>query len=134
MLGQFILTCSAVVLGICGATTLFAPEELARLFDPAASPAISDVIQLSGSGLLGFALLNWLSRRNRIGGIYALPLALGNLLLFTTAALSLGKAVAAGRVPMSSLLLCALLSALAVSFAWLVFAHDPTSGDASRRP
>jgi hypothetical protein len=69
MPGRLILTFSAIVLFIGGGATLFAPDELARALGPSASRGLAVIIQLAGSGLLGFALTNWMSRRNRIGGI-----------------------------------------------------------------
>ena len=125
MPGRLILTFSAIVLFMAGGATLFAPDELARALDPSASRGLAAIIQLVGSGLLGFALMNWMSRRNRIGGIYARPLGMGNLLLFATAALTLGKAAAAAKLPAASFGVCGVLTALAASFAWLVFAYDP---------
>ena len=127
MPGRLILTFSAIVLFIAGGATLFAPDELARAMDPSASQGLAVVIQLVGSGFLGFALTDWMSRRNRIGGIYARPLGMGNLLLFATAALTLARALAAEKLPAAGIGACAILAALAASFAWLVFAHDPIS-------
>ena len=127
MPGHVILTLSAIVLFIAGGATLFAPEELARALDPSASRGLAVIIQLVGSGFLGFALINWMSRRNKIGGIYARPLGMGNLLLFATAALTLGKAAMAESLPLAAIGVCAVLAVLAASFAWLVFAHDPVS-------
>ena len=127
MPGRLILSFSAIVLFIAGGATLFAPDELARAIDPAASRSLSVIVQLLGSGFLGFALINWMSRRNRIGGIYARPLGMGNLLLFATAALTLGKATAAWNHSAVGIGLCVILAILAASFAWLVFAYDPVS-------
>jgi len=126
MPGRLILTASAIVLGVFGAVALFAPDELSPIFG-APSTALSTAIQLIGSGFLGFAGLNWMSRGNRIGGIYARPLGIGNLMLFTTAALTVGRAATTGQIPSASLGLCAVLGLLAASFAWLVFLHDPLS-------
>lgn len=127
MPGRLILTSSAIVLFVVGGASLFAPDELARALDPSASRALAVIIQLVGSGFLGFALINWMSRRNRIGGIYARPLGMGNLMLFATAALTLGRATAAEKFPASGIGVCAVLTGLAASFAWLVFAYDPVS-------
>lgn len=66
-----------------------------------------------------------MSRKNRIGGIYARPIGLGNLLFFASAALALGKAWSAGTLPATSLPVCVTFSVLAVGFAWLVFVYDP---------
>lgn len=125
MRSRVILSLSAAVLAVLGAATLFAPYELAKAVDAGASPSSAAMIQVAGSGLLAFAILNWMSRGNRIGGIYSRPLAVGNLLLFTSASLSIGKAVAASSLPVISLLVCAVLGGLAASFAWLTFVHDP---------
>lgn len=127
MPGRLILSFSAIVLFIAGGATLFAPDELARAIDPSASHSASVIVQLLGSGFLGFALVNWMSRRNRIGGIYARPLGMGNLLLFATAALTLGKGAVAENLPAAGIGLCLVPALVAGSFAWLVFAHDPVS-------
>jgi hypothetical protein len=134
MAGRFILTLSAVALFIGGGACLFAPDELARLLDPTTARGLPVAIQLLGGSFLGFALMNWMSRRNRIGGIYARPLGIGNLLLFTTGALTLGKAVSAGSLPAAAEAVCALFAAIAASFAWLVFVHDPLSDQAAKIP
>ena len=133
MSGRIILTLSAVILFVAGGLALFAPAELARALDPAGSRGVQIIIQLLGSGFLGFALINWMSRRNRIGGIYSRPLGMGNLLLFATAALTLGKAATAESLPVTAIGVCAVLAVLAASFAWLVFAHDPLS-EVSTKP
>ena len=132
MLGRVILTLSAFALFISGAAALFAPDEVARLVDPAASSALPVAIQLIGGSQLGFALLNWMSRRNRIGGIYARPIGLGNLMLFTTSALTLGKAASVGHLPVALIGAGAVFGVLAASFAWLIFAHDPVSEAAAK--
>jgi hypothetical protein len=125
MQGRIILTLSGFVLFIGGGAALFAPQELARLVDPAASDGMPLAIQLVGCALLGFASLNWMSRRNRIGGIYARPIGIGNLVLFATGALAIGKHAAAREPSIGLVALCGVFAALAASFAWLVFAHDP---------
>lgn len=125
MPGRLILTLSAAVLFLAGGSALFAAEELALAFDPAPSRGEPIAVQLVGSGFLGFALLNWMSRRNRIGGIYARPLALGNMTVFLTAALTLGKAATTEDIPAAAVGLCAVFAFLAASFAWLIIAHDP---------
>jgi hypothetical protein len=123
--GRSILTLSAIVLFIAGGAALFAADEATRLLDPAPSRAMPLMVQLAGSGLLGFAALDWMSRGNRIGGIYARPIGIGNLLLFLTAALSLGKPAIFGGLPPAVAVIAAVFALLAVSFAWLVFVHDP---------
>lgn len=132
MPGRVILTLSASALFISGMATLFAPDEIARLLDPVSPSSLAVVIQLFGGSLLGFALLNWMSRRNRIGGIYARPIGLGNLMFFATAALTLVKAASRGHLPFVLMGAGAVFGVLAASFAWLVFAHDPVSESAAK--
>jgi hypothetical protein len=129
MHGRIILSFSAVVLFVGGGAAMFAPQELAPLIGLDASRGLPMAIQLIGSGLLGFAVVNWMSRRNRIGGIYARPIAMGNLLFFTTGALTIGKATTERHVAIGLIVLCAVFALFAVSFAWLAFAHDPLSGE-----
>jgi hypothetical protein len=125
MHGRLILTLSALILFAVGAAALFAADELARLFDAGSSKGLALAIQLAGCGLLGFAALNWMSRGIRIGGIYARPIGIGNLLLFTTTSLTVGKAALAGTLPIVVTAVGVILALLAIAFAWLVFVHDP---------
>ena len=127
MPGRFILTFGAITLFVVGGAALFGPDEISHSFDPAASRGMVIAIQLFGGSLMGFAIMDWMGRKNRIGGIYARPLGLGNLVLFTTAALTLGKASAAGHLPTWTAGICALFAILAISFGWLVFGHDPVA-------
>lgn len=62
MSGRLILTLSAGVLFLCGGAGLFAADEVGRILAPAPSPTIPVVVQLAASGLLGFSMLNWMSR------------------------------------------------------------------------
>ena len=125
MHGRLILTLSALILFAVGGAGLFAADDLARLFDAGGSKILALAIQLTGCGLLGFAALNWMSRGNRIGGIYARPIGIGNLLLFTTAGLTIGKATLAGSLPVIVTAVGIIFAILAIAFAWLVFVHDP---------
>ena len=127
MQGRFILTLSAITLFVIGGAALFGPDEIAHLLDPASSQGAAVAIQLFGGSLMGFAIMDWMSRRNRIGGIYARPLGLGNFVLFATAALTLVKAIGRGHLPSWVSAICALFAILAISFGWLVFGHDPVA-------
>lgn len=133
MIGRAILSTSAAVLFAVGLVSLFSADELARVLLNGAG-AGEPLIHTAASGLLGFAMTNWMSRGNRIGGIYMRPIALGNLLLFAVSGLSLARALMAGQLPPLATPLAVAFSALAVAFGWLAFAHDPlTSGDAASK-
>lgn len=136
MASRVILTLSAAILFMTGGAALFAPEEVAIFLGSSSKirQPVALIVQIAGSALLGFAVANWMSRANRMGGIYGRPLGVGNALLFTSAALSLGKAAAAGDLPLSIGALCGVFALLALGFLWLVFGSDPLAGsDTVRR-
>ncbi len=77
---KLLLGATAGLMAAAGLVLQFAPHEvLAAAGYPASGPAPL-VLQLLGALYLGFAALNWLSKGVRMGGIYARPLAVGNLL------------------------------------------------------
>lgn len=123
-MGRAILTASALILIVLGTIGLFGADELAHSLLGGAG-AGEAVIQVAAGGLLGFAVVNWMSRGNRIGGIYMRPLALGNLLLFTVAGLSVGKALRSGELPAVTIAPALAFCGLALAFGWLAFGHDP---------
>jgi hypothetical protein len=129
-----ILTASAIVLAAAGGIALFAPDELARALEATSSRTLSLTVQLIGSGFLSLAVLNWMSRGNRIGGIYARPTGIANLLMFMTAAFSVGKAANAGALPAWGWAGCVITGAFALAYAWLVFAHDPLGPSDGTKP
>ena len=132
MVGRGILILSAAMLLLVGGAGLFAAREAATwLGAPDAGPT-SVIVQIAASAMLGLAVMNWLSRKTRIGGIYARPLCLANLLFFASSALCVGKAVFAKQLPDSWLALVAGFSALSVAFVWLAFLHDPLAEPAAQ--
>ncbi|QAY76066.1 hypothetical protein [Sphingosinicella sp. BN140058] len=125
MNGRIIMTASALLLFACGGLALFAPQEIAAMLGAPGSGSLALAIQLLGAALLGFAILDWMSRRNRIGGIYARPIGLANLLLFTASGLTLLRQARDGTSSPAEWGMAALCLLLAAAFAWLVFASDP---------
>lgn len=86
-----LMALSAVFLLVCGAGATFMPAEVLQLLG--AQPLAGGVVlvQLGGAALLGFAMLNWMSRRVVLGGIYGRPLIVGNLLHFGAGAIGTVK-------------------------------------------
>lgn len=119
------LTIASGVLFFAGGAALFAPAEIARLAELSPTQTIVLIVQLGASGLLGFALLNWMSRGQRLGGIYGRPLGMANLFLFTTTALTVARSILDNVLPASVVVLFAALAVLSAAFAWLVFLSDP---------
>lgn len=86
-----LLAASAVLYLAAAIPLLFAPEETARAFGATAAGGAVALLQVIGSALLGFAMLNWSSRYSRLGGVYGRPLLLANLAHAATAFLLLVK-------------------------------------------
>lgn len=124
MIGRSILVASAVFLFAAGAAGLFGADYVAAKI-VRGSLASETFVQIGSASLLGFSLLNWMSRGNVIGGIYLRPLTLANLMLFGVSALSLSRSVFAGDLPLFAILPAVLSGLLATAFGWLAFAFQP---------
>jgi len=77
-------------------------------------------VQVTGALYLGFAMLNWSARGVMIGGIYARPVGLGNVLHFAVVAATLVKA-ASVNATLTMVLLAAIYTVFGVWFALVVF-------------
>ena len=83
---------SAVFLAIAGLITSYFPEKVLETHGVVPNNTMLLLIQMMGAVYLGFAILNWTARGILIGGIYARPVALGNLLHFAMVGVRLAKA------------------------------------------
>jgi hypothetical protein len=120
MPSRLILVASAGLLAAAGLVATFLPEELLTwLGAPAATP-LPALLQVAGGLCLGFAMLNWMSRGNRHGGIYGRPLVLANLLQFWVSGLALLKGASALPIFIAG----AVCLAFGAAFGWLLFG-DP---------
>ena len=84
------ITCS-LFQGLMGIVLTFLPQEIANYMGIALNQLTILLLQILGSFYLGFALLNWMSKDNLIGGIYRKPLVVGNLIHFLVSSLTLIK-------------------------------------------
>ena len=105
------MTASAIALALAGVACTFAPDELLARAAVTGFPTV--VIQLFGACLIGFGMINWTARQSLIGGIYNRPVAVGNVLHFTSSAVALLKAGA--WVP------AAIYGVFAAAFWWILF-------------
>ena len=102
---------------------LFAPEELLTFVGAPSSTLDTALLQVVGSALFGFAMLNWLSRYSRLGGVFGRPVLVANLAHTASATLLLGHV--ARRAPFSASLTAALAlyGAVTVAFGFRLFAR-----------
>lgn len=91
-----LLSITAVFLGAVGASLTFAPAEVLAWGGGAPDRPTLVVAQACGAMALAWAVLCWMSRKQRIGGIYNRPLALANTLHFSMGALMLVRLASDG--------------------------------------
>lgn len=121
---KILMTASATVMGVAGIVLSFLPEEILAFLDPRPSLMFEIILQLLGGLYFGFAMVNWMSKGIRMGGIYNRPLAMGNLAHFSIGALSLVK-VAVTIDNVAPLWAAATIYAFfGISFGYIVFS-DP---------
>ncbi len=122
---NLLLVVSAILYGAGALPLLFAPDELLAFAGAPPSALDAALLQVLGSALFGFAMLNWISRYSRIEGIFGRPLLIANLAHTASAALLLGHV--AIRAPFSAPLAGALVfyTVLAVAFGLRLFTRSP---------
>ena len=77
---KWLLSSSAVIMGLVGLAGTFIPEEISKTIGIDPAPVTLILLQIIGGLYLGFAILNWFTRSALIGGIYNKPVVLGNLM------------------------------------------------------
>ena len=120
------MTVSALFLGLLGLAGSFAPEEILRAAGIPPAGSLKVVVQVMGALYLGFAMLDWMVRDSRIGGIFNRPVLVGNLLHFGSAAIAMTKAVIDDPAARHLWLPTLLYALLAVAFA-AVMVRPPRS-------
>lgn len=91
-----LLSITAAFLGVVGASLTFLPAEVLAWGGGSPDRPTLVVAQACGAMALAWAVLCWMSRKQRIGGIYNRPLALANTLHFSMGALMLVRVASDG--------------------------------------
>lgn len=112
---------AALVTGFLGIAATFLPHELLQRLGYAGDSVLPLLIQLLGATYLAFAILDWVTKDSLIGGIYNRPIALANLVHFTSGALALAKGVFAHPEAAVFWPLTVIYWILAVAFAVVTF-------------
>ena len=131
-LTRFLMSASAIALGLLGLSCLFAPDIVIGQFGALGSGPAVLIVQVTGALYLGFAVLNWMWRGNLIGGIYGRPVTIANLLHFVAAGLAMVKVVWRGSEPPFLSSLAAFYVVFAVSFAIVLFRHPVDSSNSTK--
>ncbi|WP_303310481.1 hypothetical protein [Hymenobacter sp. BT730] len=121
---KLVMTLSAAVLALAGLSLTFMPDEIARLCGISPAPAFTLLLQLLGALYFAFAMLNWMAKGSRIGGIYNRPIALANFAHFFIVALAFLKAVInTPQLPTALWLVAGVYGLFAVLFGLILFRH-----------
>jgi hypothetical protein len=91
MYTKLVMTSSALVIGVVALQLSFIPEFLLEALGIATNRSSLLLVQLLGGLYFGFAMLNWMARGSRIGGIYNRPIAVANFAHFFVAGMALIK-------------------------------------------
>ena len=120
---KLLMTISALTMGVAGIALSFLPHELFNYLSSTTGTILDSLIlQVLGALYFAFAMVNWTAKANLIGGIYARPIAIGNLTHFTVGALALIKGYFSNH-EMVILTLSVIYTVFAILFAIVFFTH-----------
>ena len=125
---KILMAGSAAFLGVSGVLLEFFPHEVLAYAGVMPTGFAPVVLQMLGAAYFGLAMTNWMAKSVLIGGIYARPLAIGNLAHFLIAALALVKYAATAGTSPAVCAVAAVYSAFAVLFGIVLFTHPASSG------
>ena len=120
---KYLMVSSSMVTGFFGLIASFMPNEILNYIGVTIIEYPSLIIQIMGALYLGFAILNWMAKTVLIGGIYARPLAMGNLVHFTVAAIALLKSVLSSSGSVYIWGATILYSVFAILFGLVIFTN-----------
>ena len=120
---KLVMGASALFLGTIGLVCTFLPQEILSASGIVSIGIAPLFLQILGALYVSYAMLNWMSKENSIGGIYNRPIAMGNVIHFTMAALALIKGFRAVQFSGWYTALTALYIAFAVLFGLILFTH-----------
>lgn len=116
-----LMTAAALLMGLAAIMTTFFPLEIAGYFG--LGEANSLLFQLLGALYFGFAMVNWLSKSNLIGGIYGRAIAMGNFSHFMIMGITLTKWLAKNDATIGMMVLTGIYVLFAVLFGVVLFAN-----------
>ena len=126
---KLVMSVSALLLMAAGIACSFAPAEIVSLLshNPNNS-SLQLTIQILGAVYFGFGMTNWTAKTNLIGGIYARPIAIGNLSHYIIGSLAAIKIYFSDQ-NVIVLFVAITYSVLAILFAMIFFSHPVKSSE-----
>ena len=123
---KLLMTVSALVMGITGIILSFSPHEVLHHFNATTTASDPLILQILGALYFAFAMVNWTAKANLIGGIYARPIAIGNLTHFIVGSLALIKNYFSQH-DVTILMFASIYVVFAVLFSIVFFRHPVKS-------
>ena len=122
---NLLLSASAIVYFVAAGAALFLPQELLNLGGAEVNPLNETLLQVLASALLGFAMLNWMNRYSRVGGIFGRPLVMANFAHTFSAGATLVKLVVPSAFAWPVVVVAGLYVSLALAFGIKLFSPTP---------
>lgn len=91
------------------------------------------ILQILGAAYFGFAMLNWMTKHNLIGGIYSKPLVIGNLVHFLVSSLALIKILGNTENHFEIILLITIIYSVFTLCFGFIFITDPNKLKSGKR-
>lgn len=120
---KILMIISSMLMAVCGILFQFVPHQVLNIFNVDSNGIMSLFVQLIGAMYLGFAMMNWMAKSVLIGGIYARPLAMGNLLHFTVGALALLKFAFSAPNLLTIWIVAVIYSIFSILFGIVLLTH-----------
>ena len=120
---RLLMGASAIFMAALGLVATFAPQETLAALGSTPGGLAALLVQVTGALYLGWAMANWMSRGNLLGGIYNRPVALGNFLHVSVVALASLKMLLAGHRPPALIAGAVVYAAFCVWFGLVLFTH-----------
>ena len=121
---RIVMSLSAILLGTSGMALTFAPDVVARALTSEDNRTTELILQIMGALYFAFAMLNWMSKGNLIGGIYNRPIAIANFTHFLIAGLALAKWWKVNTTTSSVISIATIFYiVLAILFGVMMFTH-----------
>ncbi|WP_421869502.1 hypothetical protein [Marinoscillum sp.] len=120
MITRLLMITTTVYLTVSGLVLSFLPQEFLNYFDQESHLFSQTILQVIGALYLGFAMLNWMMKSSRIGGIYNRPVVVANLMHFGVVAITLMKLVVGGVGHPGVIIMAAVYGVFTVVFAYLM--------------
>ena len=127
---KYLMTASAITLGVAGIILTFIPEEILTSCGLEATKPLQLLVQIIGALYFGFGMLNWMTKSSLIGGIYNRPIAVANFTHFLIAGLALVKGIISiPDLPVLIWVIGILYSIFAILFGITLFVHPVNAKD-----